>query len=262
MAKVKNAAPAEEVRNGVDYNEYNMSFLEKAMYAILAGAVLFFVGYVFYQHLIISGVLALVGLFYPKLQRKKIIEKRKHTLTLQFKDMLYSLSSAVGAGNSVESALSVTLNDMRQQYNDPNAFIIKELELMVARVNMNRTIEEIFNDFAERSHVEDIQTFASIFEIAKRTGGNLIEIIRNTTTIISDKIETQTEITTLLSGQQGEQKVVTIMPIALVLFMTKTSGGFMDPIFTTLVGRLIATGCLAVILFGTLWAKKIADIKI
>ena len=262
MRKAQNVAPTEEVRNGVDYNEYDMSFLEKVMYAVMAGAVLFFVGYVFYQHMVISGILALGGLFYPKMQRKKIIEKRKNTLTLQFKDMLYSLSSAVGAGNSVESALSVTLNDMRQQYNDPNAFIIKELELMVARVNMNRTIEEVFNDFAERSHIEDIQTFASIFEIAKRTGGNLIEIIRSTTTIISDKIETQTEIVTLLSGQQAEQKVVMIMPIALVLFMTKTSGTFMDPIFTTLAGRFIATGCLAVILVGSIWAKKIADIKI
>lgn len=261
-AQAQPVEPMEEVRNGVDYNEYNMSFLEKAMYAILAGAVLFFVGYVFYQHVVISSILALGGLFYPKLQRKKIIEKRKHTLTLQFKDMLYSLSSAVGAGNSVERALSVVLSDMQQQYNDPNAFIIKELELMVARVNMNRTIEEVFNDFAERSHVEDIETFASIFEIAKRTGGNLIEIIRSTTTIISDKIETQTEITTLLSGQQGEQKIVTVMPVALVLFMTKTSGGFMDPIFTTVLGRIIATGCLVVILVGTLWAKKIADIKI
>ncbi len=262
MKRAKDAEAVEEVRNGIDYNEYNMSFLEKVMYAVLAGAVLFFIGYVFYQHYVISGILALGGLFYPKIQKKKIIEKRKHTLTLQFKDMLYSLSSAVGAGNSVERALSVTLNDMKQQYNDPNAFIIKELELMVARVNMNRTIEEILNDFAERSHLEDIQTFASIFEISKRTGGNLIEIIRSTTQIISDKIETQTEIVTLLSGQQAEQKIVMVMPIALVLFMTKTSGGFMDPIFNTLIGRVIATACLAVVLIGSLWAKKIADVKI
>lgn len=250
------------VRNGTDYNEYNMSIFEKALYAVIAGAVLFAVGYVFYQNMILSGILALGGLFYPKIRKKQIIAARKNKLNLQFKDMLYSLSSAVGAGNSVEKALSVTLEDMRQQYNDPNVFIIKELELMVNRVAMNRTIEEILNDFAKRSHLEDIQTFANIFEISKRTGGNLIEIIRNTTQIIADKIETQTEIETMIAGQQMEQKVLTVLPIGLVFFMTKTSGGFMDPIFETFAGRIIATVSLGVILLGTLWSKKIADIKI
>lgn len=247
---------------GTDYNEYHMGILEWLLYVILAGACLFGVGYVFYQNMILSGILALFGLLYPRIRKKQIIASRKHKLNLQFKDMLYSLSSAVSAGNSVERAISITLEDMQQQYNDPNAFIIKELELMVNRIGMNRTIEEILNDFAARSHIEDIQTFANIFEISKRTGGNLIEIIRNTTQIIADKIETQTEIETLIAGQQMEQKVLMVMPIALVFFMTKTGGGFMDPIFTTWTGRGIATISLAVIIVGSLWAKKIADIKI
>ena len=252
----------EQVRTGTDYNEYHMSVIEWILYAVLAGGCLFCVGYVFYQHMILSGILAIFGLMYPKIRRKQIIASRKQRLNLQFKDMLYSLSSAVGAGNSVEHAISITLEDMRQQYNDPDAFIIKELELMVNRIAMNRTIEEVLNDFAERSHLEDIQTFANIFEISKRTGGNLIEIIRNTTQIIADKIETQTEIQTLIAGQQMEQKVLMVMPVGLVFFMTKTGSGFMDPIFTTLTGRLVATVSLVVILLGSLWAKKIADIKI
>ena len=262
MGKKNEMPEGEGLRNGTDYNEYKMNPVEWLFYAVAAGAVLFGVGWVFYQNTILSGILALGGIFYPKMRRRQIIANRKSKLNLQFKDMLYSLSSAVGAGNSVERALSVTLEDMRQQYNDPNAFIVKELELMVNRVAINRTIEEILNDFAARSHLEDIQTFANIFEISKRTGGSLIEIIRNTTQIIADKIETQTEIETMIAGQQMEQKVIMVMPIILVFFMTKAGTGFMDPIFTTFAGRIIATGCLAVVLVGAVWSKKIADIKI
>lgn len=262
MRKKEKLSEQTEARNGTDYNEYHMNPIEWTFYAIAAGTVLFCVGYIFYQHIILSAVLAVGGLFYPKMRKKQIIKSRKSKLNLQFKDMLYSLSSAVGAGNSVEKALFVTLEDMRQQYNDPNAFIIKELELMVSRVSLNNTIEDVLNDFAARSHLEDIQTFANIFEISKRTGGNLIEIIRNTTQIIADKIETQTEISTIISGQQMEQKVLMVMPFALVFFMTKTGSGFMDPIFTTWLGRIIATISLAIILLGSLWSKKIADIRI
>ncbi len=252
----------EQVRNGTDYSQYDMSVLEFIIYAVLAGAVLFCVGYVFYKSVVLSVLLSLVGIFYPKIRKAQIIENRQKKLNLQFKDMLYSLSSAIGAGYSVEKSLEITLNDMRQQYNDPKAFIIKELELMVTRVKMNRTIEEIFADFAERSHVEDIQTFANIFEISKRTGGNLIDIIRSTTQIISDKIEISTEIETLIAGQKMEQKVLTVLPVGLVFFMTKTSGSFMDPLFNTLAGRIVCTGALAVILLATLWSNKISNIKI
>lgn len=252
----------EQVQTGTDYNEYSMNILEWLLYVIVAGACLFGVGYVFYQNMILSGILALIGLLYPKIRKKQIIANRKHKLNLQFKDMLYSLSSAVSAGNSVERAISITLEDMKQQYNDPNVFIIKELELMVNRIAMNRTIEEVLNDFAVRSHLEDVETFANIFEISKRTDGNIIEIIRNTTQIIADKIETQTEIETIIAGKKMEQKVLMIMPIGLVFFMTKSGGEFMNPIFNTFVGRIVATISLAVIILGSLWANKIADIKI
>lgn len=253
--------PEQEAGHGIDYSVYNMSVLEWILYACLAGAVLFLAGYIFYQNIILSTLFALFGMLYPKMRKKQIIENRKNKLNLQFKDMLYSLSSAVGAGNSVESAISVALEDMKQQYNDPNVFIIKELSLMKVRLQTNRTIEDVFNDFAQRSHLEDVETFANIFQIAKRTGGNIIDIIRNTTQIIADKIEVSQEIETMLSGQKAEQKVLTIMPFLLVLFMTKTSGGFMDPIFTTVAGRVVATISLAVILLANIWSKKIASIK-
>lgn len=266
MGKKKETPPVQEEKeagrgNGLDYDEYDMGRVEWLLYCIAGMAVLFLVGYVFYQNVVLSALCALFGLKYPKMRKKQIIRNRKNKLTLQFKDMLYSLSSAVGAGNSVERALSVTLEDMRQQYNDPNAFIIKELELMTARLSMNRTVEEVIGDFAARSHIEDIQTFGNIFEIAKRTGGNLIEIIRNTTQIIADKIETKTEIETMVASQKMEQKVLTVLPVGLVFFMTKSAGDFMQPIFTTGIGRVIATISLAIIVIGTFWSKKIAEIE-
>ena len=180
---------------------------------------------------------------------------------MQFKDMLYSLSSAVGAGSSIENAIKVTLDDLLQQYNDPNCFIIEELRLMVGRLQTNQSIEDVFHDFAERSHVEDIQTFSGIFEIVKRTGGNLIEIIRNTTDLIAEKVEIQMEIDTVLAGQKMQQKVLVAMPIFLVFFMTEAGGGFMDPMFEGAAGIVVSTIVLLCIIVGALWSKKISDIR-
>ena len=259
----KESAAAEQTNNGaVNYNVYHMSKGEKLLYILLAGALLYGLGYIFYQNVIISLLFSLLALKYPAIRTRAIIRKRKRQLTMQFKDMLYSLSSAVSAGNSVERALVIARDDMVSQYGESNVFIVQELELMVSRISINLNIEDVFADFAERSGLEDIRTFADIFEVAKRTGGNLVQIIRQTTDVIADKIEVETEIDTALSGKKMEQKVVTVMPIALTLFMTVSTDGFMDPIFNTLSGRLVATVALAMILAGALWWNSITNIEI
>lgn len=245
-----------------DYNAYKMTLGERIMYIILAAIVIFIIGFIFYRSIIFSLILTPLALLYPKYRLTQIIHKRKKQLTLQFKDMLYSLSSAIGAGNSVETSLNIVLNDMERQYFDPDTFIIKELELMVSKISLNQNIEDIFRDFAARSGIEDIKTFASIFEISKRTGGNLIEIIRQSSIIITEKIEMKMEIDTSLAGRKMEQKVLTIIPIVLIWVLTETTEGFMDVIFTSAEGRVVATVALIMILAGYLWSRKITDIQI
>ncbi len=246
---------------GLDYSVYYMKPLERLAYIFLAAAGLFALGWIFYQNVILSALLALLSLCYPPIRTKQIISKRRQQLTLQFKDMLYSLSSAIGAGSSVERAMSATLEDMERQYSE-EAYIVKELGLICSKLEMNQNIEDLFADLGRRSGISDIRTFANIFEISKRTGGNLIQIIRQTSTVIAEKIETKTEIDTLLAEKKMEQKVLTVMPIALVYVLTVSTGGFMDPIFTTLMGRGVATLGLALIFVGFLWGKKLTDIEV
>lgn len=246
----------------VDYAVYHMTAREKILCIIPAVIVLFGIGYTFYKNVIISALFALLAFKYPDIREKEIAKERQRTIGLQFKDMLYSMSSAVSSGISVESSLRVALEDMNKQYADAGSIIIKELELMVSRISFGMTIEEVFDDFAKRSHNEDVQTFANIFVVAKRQGGNMIQIIHHTTEIISEKIETKEEIQTALSGRAAEQKVMTAMPILIVLFMTYTTGGFMDQVFTDIRGRAAATAALACILIGYFWSKKITDIEI
>lgn len=247
---------------GLDYSVYYMKPLERLGYILLAAAGLFVLGWIFYQNVILSALLSLLSLAYPPIRTKQLIAKRRRQLNLQFKDMLYSLSSAIGAGSSVERAMTATLEDMERQYVGGDSYIVKELELIVSKLELNQNIEELFDDLGKRSGIDDIRTFANIFEISKRTGGNLIQIIRQTSTVIAEKIETKTEIDTILAEKKMEQKVLTVMPIALVYMLTVTTEGFMDPIFTTWPGRGVATLGLALIMVGYLWGKKLTDIEV
>ena len=99
--KVKEPPRPERTESGgLDYSVYYMKPAERLGYILLAAAGLFALGYIFYRSAILAGLLALLSLKYPAIRTKQIIAARRRKLTLQFKDMLYSLSSALGAGCS------------------------------------------------------------------------------------------------------------------------------------------------------------------
>lgn len=245
-----------------DYDVYVMGKQEKLFNLLFAAVILFGVGYVFYHNKFLSALLMVFAVKWPKMRTRQIIEKRKNQLTLQFKDMLYSLSSALSAGKSVESGIQDALKDLRVIYPDPQTDILLELEYILRGIGMNNTVESMFSQFAERAHLEDIDNFVDIFVTCKRTGGDLIEVMRSTSNTIGEKIEVKQEIETTISGKKYEFQFMMVLPVIMVLFLTLTSGDYMKPVFTEAAG--IAAMTVAILIFGLsyLVGSKVMKINI
>lgn len=245
-----------------NYNYYKMSVKEFIMWGLLGVVVAFAVGYIFYQDIIWALVISVVGLFYPKIKNKDIIYNRKMKLLLQFKEALYALSSSLSAGKSVPMAFKDSYSDLKMMFEDTNdCFILDELQYIIRRIDRNETIEEALNDFAERSGLDDVQTFAYIFTTCTRTGGNLKEVIRNSSEIIGDKIEIKQDIEVIVSGKKFEQKILSAVPVALVAFLYISAADFMEPL-NSIAGRMVTTMSIILILIGNLWSRKIMKIEV
>lgn len=245
-----------------DYNEYDMPFLEKSLCVAAAGAVIFAIAYIFYKNPYLSLLLCPLSLIYPRIRKKYIIKKRKEELNIQLKDMLYSLSSSLSAGKPVEQAFRELPADLALLYPDESAFIRKEAAIIAGKLDMNETIESALESLTERSHLEDIKSFSEVFGICKRSGGNIADIIRNTTNIINDRIEIWQEIETILAERRFEQKVLNALPLLMMLILTYASGEYMEPVFTMPAGRIAVTMALLLLSVAYLISGKIANIKI
>lgn len=245
-----------------DYNVYVMGKTEKILNTVFAAAVLFAVGYIFYHNVILSALLMILAVKWPKIRTRQIIEKRKSQLTIQFKDMLYSLSSALSVGKSVETGIQDALQDLRVIYPDPETDILVELEYILRGIGMNNTVESMFGQFAERAHLEDIENFTDIFVTCKRTGGDLIEVMRSTSSTIGEKIEVKQEIDTTISGKKFEFNTMMVMPVVMVLFLTITSGDYMEPVFTTIPGKLAMTAAIGIFGISYLVGSKLMKIRV
>ena len=101
-----------------------------------------------------------------------------------------------------------------------------------------------------------------IFAAAKRNGGELGSIIAHTTEIIRERINVSEEINNLTASQRYQQRIMNMLPFAIILYIDLTSRGFFDAMYQTLLGKAVMLICL--ILYGISFAmsEKILDIRI
>lgn len=246
----------------IDYDVYIMSKKEKILNIIAAAAVIFAVGMIFYHKPVLAGILALFSLKFPNLRTKSIIKKRKNNLNLQFRDLLYAVSSSMEAGRSLEMAFKDALRDLAIIYPDENTDIIRETTFIVRKIEMNEPVEQAIREFAERSHIDDIENFGDIISVCKRTGGNLADVIRSTSNVIGEKIDTKRDIETTIAGTKYESRIMACVPIFLVALLSYSSSDFMKPVFERPEGNVVMTVAIFMFVGAYLLSEKISDIEV
>jgi len=245
-----------------DYNTYTMAFSERVFYIVVAAVFIYIAAFVFYRSPMISFMLTPLSLAYPRIRRVELLARRRRDLNTQFKDLLYSLSSSLTAGKSIENAFREVLRDLALLYPDADEYIILEAEYMARRIEMNETVEVVLSDFARRARIEDVENFSDVFQICKRTGGNIVEVVRNTSGIINDRIEIRQEIDMLLSQRKFEQKVLNIVPVLLIVLLSASAADYMEPVFSTVAGRFVMTAAIVLLAVAWLISRKIMDIRV
>lgn len=212
--------------------------------------------YFFYRSITAVIPLTSIGFAFYRHQEKEKKRLRREELTGQFKECILSTATAMQAGYAVENAFLESRRDMTLLYGE-KSMICHELELIRLGLIRNVTLEELLKDLAERSKCEEIWQFAQVFTIAKRSGGNLPEIIRASVELINRRIETAQEIRTLLGGRKMEQNVMRVVPFGIFLYIGISYPGYFDNLYHNAQGIAIMTGCLSLYLAAFVIGEKI-----
>lgn len=261
-----------------NYKVYYMSKLEKILYFLLAFAIGAVVGYLFYGGLgrdefgqrttlswildiSIPGIVGLVaGRIFVPTRTKQIRDKNARTLNSQFRDFLEAFNTSIGAGKNVVDSFHAVYDDMRIQFEE-DAFIVKELEVILSGMANNFDVEDLMEDLGNRSGNDDIVSFANVFRISYRKGGNLKDTINTTHSILSDKMEIKEEIETMVSASKMEQTVMLFMPIALIGIMKSMSPDFAAN-FASPAGVASTTIAIGLFIVSYFVGRKILNIKL
>lgn len=182
-------------------------------------------------------------------------------MVVQFKDALTFINASLQAGYSLENSFGEAYREICR-YHGTQSMIANELQLIKKGIQNGQPIEILVLDFGNRSEIEEITDFSTVLAMAKRSGGNINEIIQKSIGVIEEKLDTRQEIDTLLSGKKLEVKIMTMIPFFIILYMDITSKGYFEPLYQTIGGNILMTICLAVYLAAMGISQKIVNIDV
>lgn len=245
----------------IDYRDYRLSageWVSAVFQALLLCAVL---DYLFYRKLWVLVFFLPLGIWYVSGYRQRKLTARQKKLTGEFRELLGCLSVSLRAGYSVENSLTEAEKDLAGMLG-PDSLILEELAFMNSQIRLSVPVESLLLDLGRRSGIEDVENFAAVFVSGRKMGGNLSGIVRSASAAISDKLDVEREIEASLAAKKYEQRIMSVMPCGIILYMQLTSPGYLDVLYTTTLGMLVMTGCLAVYAAAVLWGNSIVQIEV
>lgn len=230
-----------------DYHEYQWRRGERWKVVGISIGVVLLLSYFFYRSVLAVLPLSFTGVFAYQYLCDRKLARQQEELGKQFRECILAVSVTLQSGYAIENAFLESEQDMKLLFGD-DSFICEELRVIRRGLHINIPLEELLRDFGVRSDCDEILWFAEVFSIAKRNGGNLMEIIRGTAELIGRKLDAKKEIAVILSGKRMELAIMEGMPFLFFLYIGMTNPGYFDNLYHNLSGIAIMTGCLIVYL--------------
>ncbi len=218
-------------------------------------------GRLFYDSWI--AVIALLPVIVPwyLYQKKRQIQRNVRLIGIQFRDAMASVLTSLKAGYSPENAFIESCHDMELLYGK-KSLICQALSKLTKGIKNNIPLEKLVYRLGKESGNSDIQDFAEVFAVAKRSGGNLTDTLSRTIAVISQKMDVEKEIDVLISAKRMEARIMNLVPFFIIFYISITSSGFFDPLYHNLFGIVIMSICMLFYIGAYLMSERIVNINV
>ena len=208
--------------------------------------------------LLAGGILGLfIGpVIYIKWQERRESRQRRN----EFRECLEIMIPVLQSGRSMEGTIRALLETDMDEEEMP--WMYRELQMVRHGMELNRPVEELFEELGERSGITEIRDFAEILRIGKRSSGDITGMMRDTAGILKDKMEAEEELRVILAKRKLEQRILGGMPFVIFIMLWTMSPGYLEPLYQSLEGRMIMVVCVLMMGFSYYLSFRMGRITI
>lgn len=198
---------------------------------------------------------ALVGYNLPKFYLARRRKSRVSKLNAQLPETLTMVSNSLKAGFGLLQALNVASDQMTHP-------IATELSRTIHEMNIGSSAEEALIGLSERSGSYDLDIVVTAILVQRTVGGNLGEILDTVAETMRERIRIRGEIATLTGQQMLTGIVIGLLPVVLAIGFQIMSPGYINPLFTTLMGKGMLVAAVVLETVGILIIQRILNIEV
>ena len=223
--------------------------------SLVAFVVAYWISELFGLNRAIAPIIAFVALLFPYsflyVKRKRQFQK----FTALLPDAMDLVSRALRAGHSLTAALDL----VGQEIADP---VGKEFRRVSEEQNLGLPLRDALLNLAERVPLPDVRFLVAAMLIQRETGGNLVEVLDKTTSLLRDRIRLQGEVRIYTAQGRLTGWILCLLPVFLFFALTAINPNYTAPLLNEPAGQHLLIAGSVLMLLGILAIRKIVQIKV
>jgi len=159
-------------------------------------------------------------------------KKRQKKMGEQLPDVLSILASSLRAGHSFLQALDQVAGEIK----DPSA---SEFHRVVSEIRLGRSIDDAMVEMADRVGSEDMRWAVMAVNIQRQVGGNLAEVLDIVANTVRERAYVQRQVRVLSAEGRLSIAILSALPFGIFIYLALMNPEYVNPLFTTMIGRLL-----------------------
>jgi tight adherence protein B len=183
------------------------------------------------------------------------VAKQRSLFADQLPDNLQVIASAMRAGHSFVGALQVVVEDAPEPTR-------RELTQVIADERLGVPLEDAFATVVRRMESKDLEQVALVAALQRETGGNTAEVLDRVNQTMRDRMALRRLVRGLTAQGRMSRWVLTAIPVVLLFLLTSINPRYMDPLYTTGIGKALLVVAATMVVAGSLVIKRIVNITV
>ncbi len=226
-------------------------------FAVQVGIVLaaLVIGFFLSGNALVALALAVPAGFFPVFFVKFKVKRRSKKLEAQLPDTLNLLSSTLKAGYSFVQGMDAVGNEAEEP-------LAGEFRRTVNEARLGKDLDEALDDLAERVDSVDLLWAIVAIKIQREVGGNLAELLSTVADTMTARTRLRGEVAALTAEGRVSALVLLVLPFGVGIAMYFMNREYISSLWSSNIGYGAMAGAMVSMVIGSLWMKKIIDIKI
>jgi tight adherence protein B len=181
------------------------------------------------------------GLLLVRMDREIQNNANRIKLRLYFKQFLMILQTSLATGQSLESALTTCSSELTFMFPHDRHPFLHRLHDVKGLIRSGTTAESTIMTLCDDNHNPDLKQFAETVLSVKRKSGDLLDTVRKTSQILSEKMDVEQDIQLSIANKTYEARLMLCIPLLLLASIKWSAPEYMHPLYHEPIGLVVAS---------------------